>query len=209
MRYRNITQAINASLYDPANVEANQFIAQYVKQKAPTANKYLRELERADLTEYAGSRALTFISKEQEGRAINRFTPRVQNRSVENLRREAEEINLFLSRPTHKVEKAREAEKKRKESLNELRDMGYNIPKNDDTVRRIFKALGNYSNISRDLKYELIADVEDIIDDDSTDAEIQLAIDRMYTGEKIYNKILTEGATNAVLGEFRDFMGIM
>ena len=58
------------------------------------------------------------------------------------------------------------------------------------------------------MKYELIADIEDIIDDDSTDAEVQLAIDRMYTGEKIYNRILQEGASNAVLGEFRDFMGI-
>lgn len=208
MRYRNITQAINASLYNPDNAEANQFIAQYVKQKAPTANKYLRELEQANLTEYAGSRALTFITKEQEGRASNRFIPRVQNRSVENLRREAEEINLFLSRPTHTVQAAKEAERKRKESLGELRDLGYKIPESDKLVKKIFKALGNYSNLSRDLKYELIADIEDIIDDDSTDAEVQLAIDRMYTGEKIYNRILQEGASNAVLGEFRDFMGI-
>ena len=207
MRYRNITQAINASLYNPDNVEANQFIAEFVKRKAPTANKYLRALEQADLTEYAGARALSFIRNEQEGRASNRFIPRTNNRSIENLRREAEEINLFLSRPTHKVENARAAERKRRESLEELRDFGYSIPKNDNLVKKIFKALGNYSNISRDLKYELIADVEDVITEESTDAEVQLAIDRMYTGERLYNRILSEGATNAVLGEFRDFMG--
>lgn len=208
MRYRNITQAINASLYNPDNEEANQFIAQYVKQKAPTANKYLRELEQADLTEYAGSRALTFITKEQEGRASNRFISSASLLRFSTERFFTLGINLFLSRPTHTVQAAKEAERKRKESLGELRDLGYIIPESDKLVKKIFKALGNYSNLSRDLKYELIADMEDIIDDDSTDAEVQLAIDRMYTGEKIYNRILQEGASNAVLREFRDFMGI-
>ena len=203
MKYRNIDAAINASLYDPNNAEANQFIAEYVKQKAPTANKYLRLLEQADLTEYAGARALTFIQQEQEGRATNRFIPRVANRSIENLRREAEEINLFLSRPTHTVEAARSAEAKRKKSVEELRYYGYVIPESDKLLKKMFKALGNYSNLSRDLKYEIIADLEDILTEDSTDEEVQLAIDRMYTGEKLYNKILTEGATDAVLGEFR------
>lgn len=203
MKYRNIQAAINASLYDPNNAEANQYIAEYVKQKAPTANKYLRALELADLNEYAGARALTFIQQEQEGRATNRFIPRVANRSIENLRREAEEINIFLSRPTHTVEKAREAEQKRKKSVEELREYGYKVPESDKLLKKIFKALGNYSNLSRDLKYEIIADVEDIITETSTDEEVQLAIDRMYTGEKLYNKILMEGATDAVLGEFR------
>lgn len=203
MRYRNIQAAINASLYDPTNVDANQYIAQYVKQKAPTANKYLRALEQADLTEYAGSRALTFIQKEQEGRATNRFIPRVANRSIENLRREAEEINLFLSRPTHTVEGAKSAQEKTLKSIADLRDYGYHIPDSYKLLKKIFKALGNYPNLSRDLKYEIIADIEGVVSEQSTDEEVQLAIDRMYTGEKLYNKILMEGATDAVLGEFR------
>lgn len=207
MKYRNITQAINASLYNPDNDEANQYIAQYVHQKAPTANKYLRQLEQAGLEEYAGSRALTFIQNEQDGRANNRFIPRTNNRSVKNLRREAEEINLFLSRPTHTVEGARKAEQSRKQSLDEIRQLGYVIPESDAAVKKIFKALGNYSNLSRDMKYEIIADVEDIIDENSTDAEVQLAIDRMYTGEILYNKILAEGATDGILREYRNFMG--
>ena len=208
MKYRSIQTAINASLYNPDNTDANQYIADYVKRRAGTANKYLRQLEQADLMEYAGARALTYIRSEQEGRATNRFVARVNNRSVQDLRREAEEIDLFLSRSTHTVEGARKAEMKRKASLEQLRDTGYHIPKDDNLVRKIFKAIGNYSNISRDLKYEIIADVEDLVDENSTDAEVQLAIDRMYTGEKLYNKILMEGASNGVLGEWRDFMGI-
>lgn len=208
MKYRSIEAAINASLYDPNNTDANEYIAQYVKQKAPTANKYLRALEIADLTEYAGGRALTFIQREQEGRATNRFIPRVANRSIENLRREAEEINLFLSRPTHTVEAARKAEQKRRETISDLRGYGYVIPESDKVLKKIFKALGNYSNLSRDMKYEIIADVEGLLTDESTDEEVQLAIDRLYTGEKLYNKILTEGATDAILGEFRHITGI-
>lgn len=203
MKYRNIQAAINASLYDPNNADANQYIAQYVKQKAPTANKYLRALELADLTEYAGSRALTFIESEQEGRATGRFIPRIANRSIENLRREAEEISLFLSRPTHTVEGARAAEQKRRKSVEELRQYGYIIPESDKALKKIFKALGNYSNLSRDMKYEIIADVEGLVSETTTDENVQLMIDKMYSGEKLYNRILSEGATDAVLGEFR------
>lgn len=207
MRYRSIGAAINASLYNPSNSDANEYIAQYVRENAPRANRYLSELRKAGLEEYAGSRALTFIQQEQEGRSQYNFIKRVENRSVENLRREAEEISLFLSRPTHTVEGARKAEARRLQSLEELREYGYHIPESDNLVKKIFKALGNYTNLSRDLKYEIIADVEDILDEQSTDAEVQLAIDRMYSGEKLYNQILTEGSTDEVYRKFRDLAG--
>lgn len=175
--------------YDPSNERAQDYILDFVKKNAPRANYYLRALEAEGLEEFASGRAYTFIRSEQEGKSKNRFATGSVNRTMENIVREAEEINLFLSRNTHTVKGAKLAVQRRKESFEALRRyQGINLPTDDKSVKNMFNALGNsMSKFSRGLKYEIMESVGDLEDIDYE--EIQLQIDRYASGEINYAKL--------------------
>lgn len=186
-----IDRAINLIIYDPEHEEALATLKNYIKSQAPRANYYLRALRRADLGEYAASRAEQYINKEQSGSAKG-FSSSV-NRTTHELIREAQEIQFFLNRKTHTVKGARAAQEAHIEAINELRDLGYNITNDPKKLRKVAKLLGNYGNkMSRGLKYEMLEEISQAVEHDVDEMEIQRQIDMYMTGEISYNEILAD-----------------
>ena len=184
--------------------EAIQELEQYIRRTAPYANKNLRALEEADLTDYAYGRAMTYLKSDT---LSSSFSGATRGRDIEDLIAEAEEIHTFLRSPTHTVKGAQDAWSKQEAGLMRLKyEFGYNVPTTSEEIKRVSNLINKndaLKNIGRALgndglrfkgseRYELIESINSAIENKLTDQEIQLIIDRYATGELIYNDLLEE-----------------
>ena len=178
----------NAEQGDP---EAIQELEQYIRRSAPYANKNLRALEQADLTDYAYGRAMTYLKSDTMSRS---FTGATRGREVEDLIAEAEELHTFLRSSTHTVRGAQDAWSKQEAGLMRLKyEFGYNVPTDKETIKRISRALGNDGlKFKGSERYELMESINSAIENKLTDLEIQIIIDRYASGELLYNELLEE-----------------
>ena len=171
--------------------EAIQDLEQYIRRSAPYANKNLRALEQADLTDYAYGRAMTYLESETLNKS---FSGATRGREVEDLIAEAEELHTFLRSSTHTVRGAQDAWSKQEAGLMRLKyEFGYNVPTDKDSIKRISRALGNdgLKFVGKE-RYELMESINSAIENKLTDSEIQLIIDRYSSGMILYDDLLEE-----------------
>lgn len=171
--------------------QAIQELKQYISRTAPYANKNLRALEQADLTDYAYGRAMTYLEAETTSRS---FSGATRNKDIDDLIAEAEELHTFLRSSTHTVRGAQDAWSKQEAGLMRLRDeFGYNVPTDKESIKRISKALGNDGlKFKGNERYELMESINSAIENKLTDQEIQVIINRYASGELFYNDLLDE-----------------
>ena len=191
-------------LSEQGDERAIQELKSYIRRSAPYANKNLRALEQADLTDYAYGRAMTYLESETLSRS---FSGATRNRELSDMIDEATEIHTFLRSSTHTVAGASDAWSKQQAGLLKLKnEFGYNVPIESDDIKRVSKLITKnpaLKNIGRSLgndglkfkgaeRYELIEAINSAIENKLSDPEIQLIIDRYASGEIIYNEVLED-----------------
>lgn len=171
-----------------ADVDSIRELQDYIYEKSGVANKSLRALEKAGITEYAYGRAMTFLQTEYQS---IKFPQAVAKRPVEDLVKQALELHRFMQSPTRKVKGARIVQERQLEKIKQLNEIGYNIPTDTERLRRINKALGNDGlRFVSSIRYELMEAIDAAYEKGSTDEEVQMMIDRYATGEILYNKLI-------------------
>lgn len=191
-------------LSEQGDEKAVQELKSYIRRSAPYANKNLRALEQADLTDYAYGRAMIYLESETFSRS---FSGATRNRELSDMIKEATELHTFLRSSTHTVAGASDAWSKQQAGLLKLKnDFGYNVPISSEDIKRVSKFITKneaLKNIGRGLgndglkfkgseRYELIEALNAAIENKLSDPEIQLIIDRYATGDLIYNDLLQE-----------------
>ena len=172
-----------------ADVDRIRELKDYIYEKSGVANKSLRALEKAGITEYAYGRAMTFLETEYQS---IKFPQAVAKREVEDLVKQALELHKFLASSTRTVRGARKAKKAQLEGIQMLRDLGYDIPTDSERLNRISKVLGNDGlRFSGTIRYELMEAIDDAFQECAEDDEVQLMIDRYASGEMIYNELIS------------------
>lgn len=173
-----------------ADVDSIRELQDYIYEKSGVANKSLRALEKAGITEYAYGRAMTFLQTEYQS---IKFPQAVAKRPVEDLVKQALELHRFMKSPTRKVKGARIVQERQLEKIKQLNEIGYNIPTDTERLRRINKALGNDGlRFVSSIRYELMEAIDAAYEKGSTDEEVQMMIDRYATGDILYNKLITD-----------------
>lgn len=171
-----------------ADVDSIRELQDYIYEKSGVANKSLRALEKAGITEYAYGRAMTFLQTEYQS---IKFPQAVAKRPVEDLVKQALELHRFMVSPTRKVKGARIVQERQLEKIKQLNEIGYNIPTDRERLRRINRALGNDGlKFVSSIRYELMEAIDAAYEKGSTDEEVQMMIDRYATGEILYNKLI-------------------
>lgn len=171
-----------------ADVDAVRELKDYIYEKSGVANKALRSLEKAGITEYAYGHAMAFLQTEYQS---IKFPQAVAKREVPKLIEQALVLHKFLSSPTHKVKEAKKAKEKQLRGINMLRDLGYKIPTDKDRLNRITKILGNSGlKFTGTIKYELMEAIDSAYDSGMTDAEVQLQIDRYMSDNLVYDRLI-------------------
>lgn len=171
-----------------ADVDSIRELQDYIYEKSGVANKSLRALEKAGITEYAYGRAMTFLQTEYQS---IKFPQAVAKRPVDELVKQALELHRFMVSPTRKVKGARIVQERQLEKIKQLNEIGYNIPTDTERLRRINKALGNDGlRFVSSIRYELMEAIDAAYEKGSTDEEVQMMIDRYATGEILYNKLI-------------------
>lgn len=173
-----------------ADVDSIRELQDYIYEKSGVANKSLRALEKAGITEYAYGRAMTFLQTEYQS---IKFPQAVAKRPVEDLVKQALELHRFMVSPTRKVKGARIVQERQLEKIKQLNEIGYNIPTDRERLRRINRALGNDGlKFVSSIRYELMEAIDAAYEKGSTDEEVQMMIDRYATGDLFYNKLITD-----------------
>lgn len=204
-----------------ADVDSIRELKDYIYEASGIANKSLRALEKAGYTEFAYGRAMTFLNTEYQSikypvPATNRpveemhniqgltyssvltkdgkykFPQAVANRPVDELIKQALQVHSFLSSKTRTVRGARNAWESRLNGINFLRELGYNVSTDKDTLRKVSKIMGNDTALSKDYRYKLMEHISNALEDGATEKEVQLIMDRYQTGEIIYDTLLEE-----------------
>lgn len=178
---------INAKKGD---VESIRELRGYVYEKSGVANKRLRSLERTGLTEYAYGRAYTYLNSEYQS---IKFPQATAHRDVDDLIQQAQELHTFLNSPTSKVRGARIARERQLTGLNQLRELGYNIPTDSASLGRINKVLGNDGlKIYGQYRYALMEAIDQAFETGSSEAEINTIVNRYASGEITYEPMIKE-----------------
>lgn len=173
-----------------ADVDAIRELKDYIYEASGIANKSLRALEKAGITEYAYGRAMTFLNTEYQS---VKFPQAVAKRPVEDLIKQAYQVHAFLGSKTRTVKGARAARKAQLEGIKALQSLGYNIPTDRERLNRISRILGNDGlRFTGTVRYELMEAIDSTHDSTLTDEEVQIMINRYYSGEISYNKILED-----------------
>lgn len=173
-----------------ADVDSIRELKDYIYEQSGVANKSLRALERVGITEYAYGRAMTFLETEYQS---IKFPQAVAKREPEELIKQALELHRFMSSPTRTVRGAKAARQAQIRGIQMLNKLGYNIPTDSQTLSRISKTLGNDGlKFSGTVRYELMEAIADAYENDKTDEEVQLIINRYASGDIIYDKMLEE-----------------
>lgn len=173
-----------------ADIDAIRELKDYIYEESGVANKALRSLEKAGITEYAYGRAYTFLQTEYQ---TIKFPQAVAKRPVEDMITQALELHKFLRSPTHTVRGAKAARAAQMRGIESLNKLGYNITTNPTTLSRISKMLGTDGlRFSGTIVYELMEAIGEALDNGVPDKEVQLIIDRYATGEIMYDRIYQE-----------------
>lgn len=173
-----------------ADIDSIRELKDYIYEESGVANKALRSLEKAGITEYAYGHAMTFLQTEYQS---IKFPQAVAKRPVDELIKQALVLNKFLKSPTRYVRGAKQAKKAQLEGIKLLNELGYNIPTDKERLARISRILGNDGlNFTGNIRYELMEAVDSTYDSPLTDQEVQMMIDRYYTGEIVYDRLLEE-----------------
>lgn len=173
-----------------ADVDSIRELKNYIYEQSGVANKSLRALEKAGITEYAYGRAMTFLNTEYQS---IKFPQAVAHRPTEELIKQALELHTFMSSKTRTVRGAKSVQKAQIEGIQMLNELGYKIPTDAERLKRISKILGNDGlRFTGTIKYELMEAIDFSYDTDVPDTEVQLAIQR-YSADMIsYNELLTQ-----------------
>lgn len=172
-----------------ADVDSIRELKNYIYEASGIANKSLRALEKAGYTEFAYGRAMTFLNTEYQS---VKFPQAVAKRPTEELITQALQVHSFLSSKTRTVRGARNAWENRLNGINFLRELGYNISNDKDTLRKVSKIMGNDTALTKDYRYKLMEHLSNALEDGATEKEVQLIMDRYQTGEIIYDTLLEE-----------------
>ncbi len=173
-----------------ADIDSIRELKDYIYENSGVANKSLRALEKAGITEYAYGRAMTFLQTEYQS---IKFPQAVAKRPVGDLIKQALELHAFMKSPTRKVKGARIIRERQISKIKQLNEIGYNIPTDTERLRRINKALGNDGlRFVSAIRYELMEAVDAAYEKGSTDEEVQMMIDRYASGEILYNRLIED-----------------
>lgn len=169
-----------------ADVDSIRELKNYIYEESGVANKALRALEKAGITEYAYGHAMTFLQTEYQS---IKFPQAVAKRPTEDLIRQAWVLRKFLKSPTHKVKEAKKAREKQLRGLEMLREAGYNIPTDKERLRRITRIMGN-SGLKTSGNYELMESIDMALESGVPEAEVQLEIDRYASADLEYDRVV-------------------
>lgn len=173
-----------------ADVDSIRELKDYIYEQSGVANKSLRNLEKAGITEYAYGRAMTFLETEYQS---IKFPQAVAKRPTDELIAQALELHKFLASPTHTVRGAKRAKKAQLRGIEMLNRLGYNIPTDTERLNRITRTLGNDGlRFTGTVRYELMEAIDSAFEEGLTDEEVQLAILRYESGEIHYDKLIDD-----------------
>ena len=173
-----------------ADIDSIRELKDYIYEQSGVANKSLRALEKAGITEYAYGRAMTFLQTEYQS---IKFPQAVAKRPVADLINQALELHKFMQSPTRKVKAARIIRERQQQKIKQLNEIGYNIPTDPERISRINKALGNDGlRFVSSIRYELMEAIDAAYERGDTDKDVQMMIDRYATGEIMYNELIDD-----------------
>jgi hypothetical protein len=173
-----------------ADADSIRELKNYIYEESGVANKALRALEKAGITEYAYGHAMEFLNTEYQS---IKFPQAVAKRDTEDLVKQALVLNKFLKSPTRYVKGARAAKEAQLKGIKFLNDIGYNIPTDKERLARISRILGNDGlKFTGTVRYELMEAIDSTYDSQLTDDEVQMMIDRYYTGEITYDRVVQD-----------------
>lgn len=173
-----------------ADVDSIRELKNYIYEESGVANKALRSLEKAGITEYAYGHAMTFLQTEYQS---IKYPQAVAHRDTEDLIKQALNLHKFLKSPTRYVKGAKKAREKQLRGIELLNEMGYNIPTDRDRLARITRILGNDGlRFTGTIRYELMEAIDSTYDSGMTDDEVQLIMDRYWSGEIMYDRVLED-----------------
>ena len=173
-----------------ADVDSIRELKNYIYEESGVANKALRSLEKAGITEYAYGHAMTFLQTEYQS---IKYPQAVAHRDTEDLIKQALNLHKFLKSPTRYVKGAKEARRKQLRGIELLNEMGYNIPTDRERLNRITRILGNDGlRFTGTIRYELMEAIDSTYDSGMTDDEVQLIMDRYWSGEIMYDRVLED-----------------
>lgn len=206
-----------------ADIDSIRELKDYIYEASGIANKSLRALERTGFTEFAYGRAMTFLNTEyqsikypvpstdrplDEVKALQgltqssvltkdgkyKFPQAVANRPVEELIKQALEVHKFLASKTRTVRGAKEARENRLNGINFLRDLGYNISTDKETLRKISRLMGNDTALSKDYRYKLMEKLSEAVEtnDPKIEQEVQMIMLKYESGEIVYDRLIKE-----------------
>lgn len=173
-----------------ADTDSIRELKKYIYEESGVANKALRSLEKAGITEYAYGHAYTFLQTEYQS---IKFPQAVAKRDTQDLIKQALVLHKFLSSPTRYVKGARAARAAQIEGIKMLNDLGYRISTDRDRLNRVSRILGNSGlKFTGNIRYELMEAIDSTYDSTLTDQEVQLMIDRYASGEIIYDRLVED-----------------
>lgn len=173
-----------------SDIDSIRELKDYIYEESGVANKSLRALEKAGITEYAYGRAMTFLQTEYQS---IKFPQAVAKRETPELIKQALELHRFMSSPTHTVRGAKAARKAQMRGIEMLNKLGYSIPTDPEVLKRVSKTLGNDGlRFSGTIRYEIMEAIADAYEQGKTDEEVQLIMNRYASGEILYDRILQE-----------------
>lgn len=171
-----------------ADIDSIRELKDYIYEESGVANKALRALEKAGITEYAYGHAATFLQTEYQS---IKFPQAVAKRPIEDLVKQALALHKFMRSPTHKVREAKKARERQLAGLEMLRDFGYNIPTDKERLRRITRIMGN-SGLKTKGHYEMMEAIDLALEAGVSEKEVQLEIDRYASAERLYDRVVED-----------------
>lgn len=173
-----------------ADVDSIRELKDYIYEQSGVANKSLRALEKAGITEYAYGRAMEFLNTEYQS---IKFPQAVAKRPIDDLINQALELHKFMGSKTRTVRGAKDARKRQLEGLKALQELGYNVPTDRERLNRITRILGNDGlRFTGTVRYELMEAIDSSYDMDIPDEELQMSILRYWSGDIVYNDLLND-----------------
>lgn len=173
-----------------ADIDSIRELKNYIYEESGVANKSLRSLEKAGITEYAYGHAMTFLETEYQS---IKFPQAVAKRPVDDLIKQALVLHKFMESPTRLVNNAKRAKQAQIKGIKMLQDIGYDIPTDSQRLSRISKILGNDGlKFTGTIRYELMEAIDSSYDAEVPDYEVQAIIDRYMSGDIVYDRMIED-----------------
>ena len=173
-----------------ADVDSIRELKNYIYEQSGVANRSLRALEKAGITEYAYGHAMTFLQTEYQS---IKFPQAVAKRPIDDMIKQAYVLRKFLKSDTHTVKGAKAARKHQEEGIMRLNTLGYEISTDRDRIDRALRILGNSGlKFTGKVFYEIWEAIDMSYDSNVPDYEVQQIIDRYQSGDIIYDRMLED-----------------